>query len=733
MVDLLARRTVLKVSALVGGGLALDLALPVGANAASAPATLNAYVSITREGAITILGKNPEMGQGIKVALPMIVADELDADWADVTIAQAPFDPRLYPAQFSGGSMSVQLGWMAMRRAGAVARDLLVRAAAERWHVPVAELATGKSRVLHAASGRSLRYGDLADAAAQLKPADPASLKLKSADQFTIQGTRQKSQDTPRIVRGEPLFGIDTRLPGMLHAVFVAPPAHGARLKSADLAAARAAPGVRHVLQIGAVPVTGTFGGGVDHLPDGVAIIATNWWLAEQARSKLVLEWDLSGAEGHGDAEYAARAKALLDAGPHKIAHQAGDADAALARAAKTITARYDYPFLAHMTLEPQNCTAQFKDGRMEIWAPCQQPGQGLDMVVKTLGLAPEAVTIHLTRIGGGFGRRLMNDYLVIAAAIAKQVPDVPIQLLYNRTDDIRHDFYRPAGWHSFTAGIDAGGKMVAFKNHFVSFGPKDDPQFFANMPDGHFPMGMLPDYAFGTSVFPSGIPLGALRAPGSNALCFAFQCFLDEVARAGGRDLPTLALELLAQDRIVGEKDRPEGAPHGFNTARARAVTQKVLAMCNWGKAALPPGTGRGFAVYFCHQGYFAEVVEATVKGKAVTINKVWAAGDVGRQIVNPMGAEAQVMGAILDGLSQALDGQRVDIKDGAIRQSNFGDYRVGRIGRRPDIELAFVTSDFAVSGLGEPALPPVIAALANAIFDATGTRLRSMPLQLS
>ena len=723
----LDRRSFLKVSALIGGGLLLDVSIPFAdAQSAEAPPALNAFVSIDRKGRVTIKAKNPELGQGIKTSLPMIVADELDCDWSQVVISQADLDPARYGQQFSGGSMSTYTSWTPMRQAGAAARDLLIRAAALRWKVAPSELTTEKGRITHKVSGRSLAYGQVAEAASHLPPPDLTSLKLKTPDQYSIIGTPQRGVDTPRIVRGEPLYGIDTRLPGMLYAVFVGPPAHGARLSSADTSEAEAAQGVRHVLRI-------TENNAPAGLVDGVAIVATNWWLADRARSKLKLDWDLSACQGHGDAAYKARAQSLLDTSPGKVSHKDGDADARLSAAAHVVTARYEYPFLAHMTLEPQNCTARFADGKIEIWAPAQMPEAGRKLVTKCLGLPPEDITVHITRLGGGFGRRLNNDFMVQAAAIAQQIPGVPVQLLWSRTDDIRHDFYRPAGWHEFEAGLDEKGELIAFKNHFVSFGPGEDPQMFAEIMPFHFPMMLVPDLTFSHSVFRTAIPLGAMRAPVSNALSFAFQCFLDEAARASGRDLPALTLDLLSEDRVFGEKDKPGEPPKSFSTVRARNVVKAVLDMSAWGaKSDRPEGFGRGFAFYFCHRGYFAEVVDVTVKGRTVEVHKVWAAGDIGHHIVNPMMAQAQVRGSILDGLSQALDGQKVTVVDGAIKESNFHDYRFARNSRLPQIEHRFVLSDAPPGGLGEPALPPVIPAVANAIFDATGTRLRSLPLQL-
>ncbi|RYD83902.1 MAG: xanthine dehydrogenase family protein molybdopterin-binding subunit, partial [Sphingomonadales bacterium] len=326
-----------------------------------------------------------------------------------------------------------------MRRAGAVARDLLVRAAAARWKVAPGEVTATAGKLAHAKSKRTLSYGDVASQAATLPPADPASIQLKAPERFTIIGKRKMGIDSPRIVRGEPIFGVDTRLPGMLYAAFEGPPAHGAKLRGAKIDAARAAPGVKHVVRIDAA-------GGPQALIDGVAVLATNWWLANEARAKLELDWDLSAAQGHSSEAYATRATALLDAAKGVDLRRDGDSAAKLSASARRVKARYDYPFLAHAPLEPQNCTALYVDGKLEIWAPSQVPQRGRDLIAAHVGIPIADQTVHVTRIGGGFGRRLNNDYMVQAAAIAKAVPGAPVQLLWTRADDLQRDFFRPAG-----------------------------------------------------------------------------------------------------------------------------------------------------------------------------------------------------------------------------------------------------------------------------------------------
>ncbi|MBC2665851.1 xanthine dehydrogenase family protein molybdopterin-binding subunit [Novosphingobium flavum] len=724
-----SRRGFLTAALLAGGGLAVEFSLPLGRAQAATVGTsaVGAFVSIAPNGAVTIVNKNPEIGQGIKTAFAMMIAEELDCDWAQVTaVQQADANPAIYGPQGTGASQSTPNNWLPLRRAGAAARDMLVRAAAARWGVDPSSVTTAKGRLSHAASGRSLGYGEVASAAAALTPPDLKTVKLKTPAQFSIIGKPTKGVDTPRVVKGEPMYGIDTRLPGMLYAVYEVAPANGGKLVSADLADAKAAPGVKHVVQLKGV-------GPIDALVDGVAILATNWWLANQARSKLKLEWDLSAQKGHSWDAYVAKAKTLLAEKPQLDLIRSGDVEGKLASAAKRVAAVYEIPFLAHATLEPQNCTALYKDGALEVWAPSQIPAGGKAQISKFLEIPEDKITFHVTKIGGGFGRRLRNDYTVQAAAIAKAVPGVPVKLLWSREDDIRRDFYRPSGWHGFEAGIDANGKMIAFKDHFVTFGKDGKSAMFANMHADHFPYGIMPDAAVVQSTLEIGVPIGALRAPVSNGLCYAFQGFLDEVAIAAGTDLPRLLLDVFAEDKLVGEPDQPEKAQTAFSTKRARAVIAKAAAMSNFTSKPIAPGRAMGFGFYFCHNGHFAEVVDASVKDGQVSVHKVWVAGDVGRQIVNPMGAEAQVRGSVLDGLSQALEGQKITFVDGQIEQSNFHDFRLGRNDRNPAVEVAFVASDSHPTGLGEPALPPVIPALANAIAAATGKRVRTMPIDLS
>lgn len=719
----LSRRNFLRVSALAGGGMALQLSLPALA-AEPAATALNIFVSIAASGRVTIVSKNPEVGQGIKTALPMLVAEELDCDWAQVDVVQGDFDPVKFVNQRAGGSMATPLHWLPMRQTGAAARAMLVAAAAARGNVPAAELTTAKGVVHHKASRRKWTYGELAAEAARLPAPDLATVPLKAQKDFAIVGKPLRGVDSANVLAGKPLFGIDVRQPGQLYAVLETAPAHGGKLKSADLTAAKAAHGVVAVIELKAL-------GGLDGLTDSVAVIATNYWYAEQARGLLKLDWDLTACKGHSDEAYAAEAERLHGAGPGADLRRDGDAPGKIAGAAKKVEARYDYPFIAHASLEPQNCTAIYDGDRLEMWAPSQNPYAGADLITKLLGIPPEKQTIHFTRIGGGFGRRLMGDYMIQAAAIAKALPGKPIQLLFSRAEDFKRDFFRPGGWHSLKAGLDASGKLVGLTNHFVTVAHDGKPARSAQMGPHQFPGGLVPDLLYTQSLIPTTLPTGPLRAPESIAICFVFQGFLDEVAEAAGKDLPALMLDLCAGDQMIGRLPDPGRPNFAFSTKRARGVIERVIADCGWAARKKQPGRGLGFAFYFCHLGYFAEVVDAEVADGAVKVHKVWVAGDVGSQIINPFGADNQVRGSIIDGIGEALD-QKITFIDGAIQEQNFDGFPLRRIGDTPEIAISWVLTDNPPTGIGEPAIPPVVPALTNAIYAATGKRIRSLPVQL-
>jgi isoquinoline 1-oxidoreductase beta subunit len=594
--------------------------------------------------------------------------------------------------------------------------------------VPESEVETRDGVAHHRSSGRSLRYTELLDRAATIPAPALESVTLKDPKDFRIIGTSQPGVENRAIVTGKPIFGIDVTVPGMKYAVFQKCPVFAGKVVNANLEEIRRLPGVRQAFVVeGQTALEG--------LLSGVAIIADSWWLANSARQKLKVTWDEGATAQQSSATFTAQAAELAKRPSTRVLRSDGDADAALRSAAKTVEAQYYYPFLAHAALEPMNTTAHFQDGRLEIWSQSQTPASGRELVSRTLGIPESEITIHMLRGGGGFGRRLMNDYLVEAAWIARQA-GVPVKLVWTREDDLQHDFYRPAGWHYFTGGLDAAGKLVTMKSHFISFGEKatqQDGQVVergvraADIPQLEFPARFLTNFSLGASYMPLGVPTGWLRAPGSNGIAFAFQSFLDELAYAAGRDPMEFRIELLSQPAIG------ETTPQMYSADRMRGVVELVAEKSDWARRSksLPKGTGMGVAFYWSHRGYFAEVVQASVSRQgALKVDKVWAAGDVGSEIINPRNAEHQVQGSVIDGLSEAMY-QEITIDKGRVVQSTFSNYRLLRMREAPPvIEVHWRKTDNPPTGIGEPALPPAPPALCNAIFAATGKRIRSLPI---
>lgn len=729
----LDRRTFLQVSALAGGGLVIGLATPSFFAQQRGPAggsslDPHTYITIHPDNRFTIVAKNPETGQGIRTALPMIIADEFGADWSQVVIEQADLDSK-YGSQVEGGSRAIPTNYDGMRLVGAGGRLLMLAAAAAEWNVPQGELTAARGVVTHAASGRTATYASLAARAATLPVPDEAAARaaLKDPRDFTIVGTRVRGVDNMAIVTGKPSFSIDIAPEGMLYAVFEKCPVFGGRAVSANLDEIRKLPGIRHAFLVDAIE-----GRGNNALASGVAIVADSWWLANDARRSLKVTWDEGPVAAQSSDGYAAQCRELAakaatappPAGGRGVT-AIGDVAAAFARSAKIVEAEYTFPLLSHAPLEPQNATAHFHDGRLEIWSPSQIPS--LANPALGAGIEPDRVTMHLVRAGGGFGRRLVSEYDVEVARIARAVteeraaaglPSVPVKLLWTREDDMAHDQYRPAGFHTLKAGLDADGNLIAHQVFVASTASR--------VPNNEFPRGFV-ENALITSedVLPFDIPTGAMRAPPTNGLSFVMQCYIDEVAIAAGRDPLQYRLDLLARPAGGG----PAG---GFNPARAAGVLEAVRDMSDWARRdRLPAGTGMGVAFQFAHSGYVAYVVELTVDdARAVKINRVWSAVDIGRQIVNPSAAENLVEGGFIEGMSHMMAWE-ITIDKGRVVQSNFHQYQPTRMSQVPSsIEVRFLETDFDPTGLGEPSLPPAIPAICNAIYAACGDRIRSLPI---
>ena len=698
----LSRRDFLKTSALAGGGLLLGFHVPKAfgaALAAGATHAPNAWVHIGDDNTITLLCARSEMGQGVFTSLPMLLAEELNVELSAIRVEMAPaaqvYANAFLGAQITGGSTSVREGWEKLRVAGAQVRVMLVTAAASRWSVDANQCRAAKG-VVHGPGGQHATYGELAEAAAKLPV--PKEVALKDPKDFTIVGKPTKRLDTPAKVNGTAVFGIDVKLPGMVYASLEQCPVIGGKVRSFDAAKARAMPGVIDVVQI----------------PDGVAVVADSYWRARKARETLTVQWDEGAGASLSTESMLAGVRGAAEKEKIISIKKAGDAAAALAGAAKTLKAEYISPYLAHATLEPMNFTADVRDGKCRLIGPTQFQTGAQGAVAGALGLKPEDVTVETTFLGGGFGRRLDVDFIVQAAQISKAVGR-PVKLLWTREDDMTHDFYRPMALHRLAAGLDANGKPVALTFQLTSqsvtqraFGlPKDTLDAF--MVEAAVAPYAIPNATHDLVIHDTGLRVGYWRSVSHALNAFANESFMDELAIAAGQDPCAYRLALL--------QEQP----------RLAAVLKLAADKAGWGQP-LAPGRTRGIALMEGYDTSMAQVAEISVAKGVITVHRVVVAADLGRMI-NPDTVEAQIRSSIIFGLSAALFGE-ITLANGRVQQSNFHDYPVVRINDAPQIDIVLVNSAEKPGGIGEPATALIGPAVANALFVATGKRLRRLPL---
>ncbi len=690
---------------------------------------INGFLKIGENGVVTIMSPNPEIGQNVKTSMPMLTAEELDVDWKKVIVEQAPLNTEVFTRQLAGGSQSIREAWKPLRMAGATARQMLREAAAQTWQVPVDEITTESGVLKHEKSGKSAGYGEMASAAAKIPV--PKEVKLKDAKDFKIIGTPKKNVDGLKIVTGQPLFGLDYKRDGMLIAMLVHPPAFGMKLKSVDSTAAKALPGIKDVFTIK------VYDDGYEKqwcdteaFNDKVVVVGNTTWEVMQAKKALKLEWEVSpsyteNVQGWGGPQKVTVPGGLentsghkskmtdLTAKPAKLLRKDGDPEAAFKSAAQIIERTYTAPFLAHNTMEPMNFFANVTPEKAEVVGPIQTPEFLEKTLSARLGLPLEKIDIQMTRMGGGFGRRLYGHFVVEAAVISQKM-NAPVKLVYTREDDMTAGVYRPAYHVTYRAALDANKNLIGF--HIRGGGTSDSP-VHAN----RFPAGAVDNYLAEDWTLDTNISTGAWRAPGSNFIAGAEQSFLDEVAEAAGKDPIEFRLELFDK-----AKKSPVGKDNDYEADRYAGVLREVKEKSNWANPTA--NVHRGVSAYYCHNSYVAQVVDMVVEDGKPVVQKIHAAVDCGI-VVNPIAATNLCEGGMVDGLGHALY-SAMTFKDGTPEQSNFDKYRLIRHSEAPKaIDVHFVKSDVDPTGLGEPLNPPIIGAVANALYKATGKRVYDQP----
>lgn len=697
-----SRRGFIKLGLTAGGGLVLGFTMNnafasienVSDGVAADLVNFNSYLSISPDDVITIFSPNPELGQNIKTSFPMVVAEELDADWKKVKVVQAALDTKKYERQLTGGSGAVPHSWGRLRKAGATARHMLVEAAAKKWSTDASKLTTKNGFVIHP-DGRKLSYGALATDAAGIPV--PAEVKLKDPKDFKLIGTAVPNVDNNEMVTGKPLYGLDFYREGMLHAMIQRPPAFGTKIKSVDASAAKTMPGIVDVV---------TF-------KNNVAIVGKSTWEIMKARKVLLVEYEKDG-NIESTSDHDRLFKEMLERPDAMQRRKDGDVTAAFKSAAVIIKREYQCPFLSHSPMEPMNFFAHVKEDGVELVGPSQTPDAARNGTATLLGIPPEKITLELTRLGGGFGRRLKTDYVLEAAELSSIVK-APVKVTWSREDDMMGGSYRPAVRYRFEAALDANGNLIGYKLRGAGINAGNSTR------EDNFPSGAVDNLLIESVEHQSPITTGAWRAPITNFLAFAEQAFLDEVALAAKKDPVQFRLELLDK-----AKQSPVGAIR-YDIDRMKGVINLVADKSGWGKRK---NLAQGFSVYFSHRSYVAQVAEVEMVNGNPILQKIYAASDCGI-VINRSGARQQVTGGIVDGLGHALYGQ-VTFKEGKADQSNFNNYRLIRYKEVPQVEVHFMENTIDPTGLGEPALPPTGGAVANAIFKATGKRLYNQPFTL-